>query len=188
MTTGKTKAVPVSVPEAPAVEELPPPEGPPNGTGEHVLTDETVEAAEQFAEAAVRQFDEAHQRPGRSQQQPPASGSTDGLFSADGPAEIHALELWIRNHQTDMMQGAVIKANEYGAGDLEVMAGAMVTLQKNLGWEMGILLAIAFYAQGKVARILSALREGRMPSFDSWRDLEVYAMIGHKVQETGKWV
>lgn len=168
----------------------------PNGTGEHLAipdptpmppsqpqSDQTIAAG--FAEAAAADRDRAHRpREARVMATPPGNQ----LYTSGGPEHLQELERWIRFHQEEMVRGATVKADEYGSGDLEVMAGSMMVMVPGITFQQGMLLAIAFYAQGKVGRIISALQQQRMPSHDSWRDLEVYAEMGLKVLETGKWV
>jgi hypothetical protein len=48
-------------------------------------------------------------------------------------------------------------------------------------------LAIAFYAYGKLSRIIGAISDGRRPSDDCWHDLGVYARMAQRVRETGDW-
>ncbi|QOR55603.1 MAG: hypothetical protein VM34scaffold347_14 [Phage 66_12] len=83
---------------------------------------------------------------------------------------------------------AGIKAKEYGSLDL-VMIGAALR-------EMGVRapmdvadseLGVTFYAFGKMARVISALSEGRVPSDDTWHDITVYSTMVRRIRETGQW-
>lgn len=82
------------------------------------------------------------------------------------------------------------KAIAYGATDLRdlgrqilEMAGRPGTDDDGYATEIGI----TFYAQGKLARIVAAVKEGRQPNVDSWLDLGVYARMAQRVHETGGW-
>lgn len=48
--------------------------------------------------------------------------------------------------------------------------------------------ALAFYAMGKIGRIVSSYRRSMVPSDDSWHDLEVYAAMAAKIRSTGIWM
>lgn len=87
--------------------------------------------------------------------------------------------------ETDMV---VDKAIEYGATDLVDIghqlartAGRTICDQDAAEW------GIAFYALGKVSRIMAAIAEGRQPSEDSWLDLGVYARMAQRVKQCGGW-
>ena len=71
------------------------------------------------------------------------------------------------------------KHSEYGSYDLYTMGDALSRLPEKriesdrAAAEMGIM----FYILGKVARALSAYKEGRLPSDDTLHDISVYAMM-----------
>lgn len=100
------------------------------------------------------------------------------------------LETWLREFAAKVEPETLRKAAEYGSSDLEIMGQAMLLLvpkefrERALGLEM----AIAFYALGKVARLFGAYERGDRPSADTWFDLHVYAKMGLKVRETGRWL
>lgn len=88
------------------------------------------------------------------------------------------------------------KAVEYGASDLAIMGKAMEGLFPNLSSNpdaaereaIGLEMATAFYALGKVARLFGAYQQGRLPGEDSWFDLTVYSMMARRIRTTGRWV
>lgn len=102
---------------------------------------------------------------------------------------------WIATADSDIRTVAP-KAVEYGAADLEVMGTAMQHLYPGMGQirdlserrAIGLEMAIAFYALGKVARLFGAFEQGRVPNLDSWYDLAIYTGMARKVRETGSWV
>ena len=97
---------------------------------------------------------------------------------------------WWRNHAESELAMLLPKAGEYSAYDLEVIGSTMADV---IGWtgprdraamtEIGI----AFYVIGKVGRIAGALKEGRLPSDDTWLDTAVYAKMVLRTRHSGGW-
>lgn len=83
---------------------------------------------------------------------------------------------------------AAIKAKEYGSTDLKIIGRAM---REMIGIDPDIVtdeeIGIAFYALGKIARVISAIGSGSAPSDDTWHDITVYAMMVRRVREVGSW-
>jgi hypothetical protein len=99
------------------------------------------------------------------------------------------LDWWMLQAKREV-DGVADKAIEYGAADLKVMGRAMACLMK--GGEdqperVGIELAIAFYALGKVALLFGAYERGDLPSDDCWADLGIYCRMAQHVREFGRW-
>lgn len=94
---------------------------------------------------------------------------------------------WMDRHQLQIRFDTEAKAFEYGNTDIKIMAYAIRQAQPQLDEQDAILWALGFYGLGKVARILSSFQEGRPTSRDSWKDLEVYAMMAQKILDTGNW-
>lgn len=96
---------------------------------------------------------------------------------------------WYTQAQREV--GLVIdKAIEYGAADLKVMGKAMLQLMPGGDEQperVGLELAIAFYALGKVARLFGAFERGAVPSDDCWSDLGIYCRMAQHVREVGRW-
>jgi hypothetical protein len=97
------------------------------------------------------------------------------------------LVAWMEKHHRNLRGATDAKAHAYGATDLLVMAKGMQAIQPNLTEQAALEAALAFYALGKLGRILSAFGEGKPTPEDSWLDLEVYALMAQKVRETGSW-
>lgn len=76
------------------------------------------------------------------------------------------------------------KAIEYGADDLREIGRALIKSDDD---SLCAQAGIAFYALGKIHRILSAVDRGEHPSYDSWFDLGVYAKMAQRVQDMGGW-
>lgn len=95
------------------------------------------------------------------------------------------LHQWWVNQAQDELLAMAPKVKEYSAHDLEVMGKAMEALGVPKG--SGVEAAIAFYALGKIARIVGALGEGAEPSEDSWHDLAVYSRMALRVRDCGSW-
>lgn len=80
------------------------------------------------------------------------------------------------------------KVEQYGATDLRVLGAAMRSMAPQASSDVSDEeLAIAFYAFGKLSRIMGAIADGRCPSDDCWHDLAVYAKMAQRVRETGNW-
>jgi hypothetical protein len=78
------------------------------------------------------------------------------------------------------------KIGEYTASDL-VLMGQFLEHWLALPAGSGPEAACAFYALGKIARSVSAYREGRLPSTDTLHDLCVYGMMMRRIRENGQW-
>lgn len=94
---------------------------------------------------------------------------------------------WVGKAQEET-EGLVAKAVAYGGHDLLVMGKAMQAfMPEGTPMEVAVEAAVAFYALGKVARLIEPLAKGQKASADSWYDLGVYARMGQHVQERGPW-
>jgi hypothetical protein len=115
------------------------------------------------------------------------NGNGDRLTETD--LKVHDLEQWLRVTFERELPGTLAKARQYGSADLEVMAGAMMQVMPMLKThEQGLQAAIAFYNLGKVARVFGALCQGEDPHPDCNYDSHIYALMGLKVGETGRWL
>lgn len=98
---------------------------------------------------------------------------------------------WWMEHASEEAKRTVPKAIEYGADDLLQIGRQMAnTAGRDLGDlsdAEAVELGIAFYAYGKLARIMAAIKEGRTPNVDSWFDLAVYAKMAQRVRAAGGW-
>jgi hypothetical protein len=97
---------------------------------------------------------------------------------------------WWRSQAEKEIERTVPKAVEYGAADLEVMGVAMLHLvpRERRSRQLGLEMALAFYALGKVARLFGAFERGDLPSEDTWFDLGVYCRMAERVREFGEWL
>lgn len=90
-------------------------------------------------------------------------------------------------------RGYVDKAGEYGHVDLDLLgAGTMAVIDPDGTRFAAVMeglndqerarvvreLGIAFYLHGKIARMLGAYADGRIPSDDTWTDTTIYSMMG----------
>lgn len=100
------------------------------------------------------------------------------------------LKQWLADLEEKIGTETIRKAVQYGSADLKVMGNAMVLLlpPEHRSEQLGLQMAIAFYALGKVARVFGAFEQGHSPTHDDWFDLMVYAKMGLKVMETGRWL
>jgi hypothetical protein len=107
-----------------------------------------------------------------------------------------SLIVWAREQVEEDFNSVQRQITEYGAIDLEMMGMGLLE-QSRVGkspdtacgdpMQAGIEMALVFYLQGKIARCVSAISAGKMPSDDTLKDLRVYAfMLGH-VRHFGHW-
>lgn len=99
-------------------------------------------------------------------------------------AEQELTEWWLAMAQYEVDR-TVPKVVEYSSSDL-VDIGRGV-LGDGYSVEEYTEAGIAFYALGKVSRIMGAIRERRRPSDDSWFDLGVYARMAQRTREFGEF-
>lgn len=113
------------------------------------------------------------------------------LMTEFAAGEAQALRDWWSNKSQADIDAMVPKAIEYGGGDLTLMADGMALFAQMGGGEVPRPvqreMAVAFYALGKIARIISALAEGRLPGEDSWYDLQIYAVMAQYERQIGPW-
>lgn len=130
----------------------------------------------------------------------PAPALTLTLAHPGGGAAGLELAEWWANTALSEIGMVVAKAIEYGATDLRdlgyqmlEMAGRRPTPDPEHGddqeyWDgYATEVGIVFYAQGKLARIVAAIKEGRRPKVDSWLDLGIYSRMAQRVQQVGGW-
>ena len=124
-------------------------------------------------------------------------GNSDDDDQPKHPVEI-LTDWWVQKARTEADM-VCAKAIDYGATDLRdlgyqvlEMAGRRPNPDRYDGdqeyWDgYATEVGIVFYAQGKLARIVAAIKEGRRPNVDSWLDLGVYARMAQRVHEAGGW-
>lgn len=124
----------------------------------------------------------------------PSSFSTLGFeydttgMTPEQTQRADALAHWWMNKAAAEVAKMVPKAIAYGSSDLKVMGEAMLELHPRMrGVVDGQELAIWFYVQGKIARLLGGYAQGELPDEDSWWDLKVYAGMAQHVREFGGW-
>lgn len=109
------------------------------------------------------------------------AGTTDSVA-----AKYEELEAWWLGTAQDDLSRMLPKVTEYTASDLLLM-GQFMEHWMNLPAGTGKEAACVWYALGKVARAVSAYREGRLPSEDTLQDLEIYAKMARRIREKGNW-
>ena len=98
------------------------------------------------------------------------------------------LETWWEDTTEDELRSMLPKVIEYGSHDLGVIGDIMMLMRPELrGKVHPAELGIAFYALGKVARIMGAYADDIAPSDDSWHDLAIYARMAQRVRDAGGW-
>lgn len=94
---------------------------------------------------------------------------------------------WLDTTSADIDQTAE-KAIEYGSEDLLMIGRTMARIQGlTVTDAQAAELGILFYIYGKVARWVSAVKDGRIVSEDTLRDISIYAMMARRVREKGSW-
>ena len=109
-------------------------------------------------------------------------------------AQIAKIADWWGEHAKATIARTAPKAVEYGSDDLDIMGAGLLKIlpvpDEITGEEraeIGRYAACAFYALGKISRVISALKQGRLPGPDSEFDIEVYAVMMQRIRETGRW-
>jgi hypothetical protein len=102
---------------------------------------------------------------------------------------VAELAMWLEGLRERELSETLRKAAQYNNTDLIVVGQTMGT---TLGIPVAdertaIQLGCAFFALGKVARVIGAIAGGGQPQADSWYDLHIYGIMGLKTHETGKW-
>jgi hypothetical protein len=100
------------------------------------------------------------------------------------------LKAWLEALEDKIGTETLRKAVQYGSADLEVIGHSMGLLlpEGARDQRMALQMGIAFYALGKIARVMGAFEQGHSPQYDDWFDLMVYAKMGLKVMDTGRWL
>ena len=98
------------------------------------------------------------------------------------------LETWWEDTTEHELKSMLPKVIEYGSNDLTMIGEAMMLMRPELQDKIHPAeLGIAFYALGKVARIIGAYADGIAPSDDSWHDLAIYARMAQRVRNADGW-
>jgi hypothetical protein len=98
------------------------------------------------------------------------------------------LESWWATVAADEVNSMIPKVIEYGAHDLTIIGDVLLLMRPELkGKVEPAELGIAFYALGKMARIMGAYADGIKPSDDSWHDLGIYARMAQRVRAADGW-
>ena len=121
-----------------------------------------------------------------------APGSDDQPSrTTDAQAAQQMRAAWKQLSQADL-DGCIEKTGEYGYVDLDLLGAGTLAIIDPDGSRFHDLmqgidelqrarvvreLGIAFYTHGKIARVLGAYADGRVPSDDTWLDITVYAMM-----------
>lgn len=98
------------------------------------------------------------------------------------------LRAWWLAEADQEAEKLVPKAIEYGSYDLQLMGqalGEMTGQDSTVPHNME--QAIVFYLLGKIARAVSATRDGRAASDDTFTDIAIYAKMVLYIREHGRW-
>ncbi len=97
--------------------------------------------------------------------------------AAVGKETRQFIDWWERTSEKDL-RVMLPKRVAYGAADLRIIGRGMAELvgKPEMSDEEAVELGVAFYALGKVARIVSGFTTGGDRT-DSWHDLTVYSMM-----------
>lgn len=98
------------------------------------------------------------------------------------------LETWWEDTTDEEIRSMIPKVIEYGSHDLDIIGDIMLMMRPELrGKIQPAELGVAFYALGKIARIMGAYADGAAPSDDSWHDLAIYARMAQRVRNAEGW-
>lgn len=135
--------------------------------------------------------DEPNAAPGSDDQPSQTSGGDKPSRTTDAQAAQQMRAAWEQLSQADF-DGCIGKTSEYGYVDLDLLGAGTLAIIDPDGSRFHDLmqgmdelqrarvvreLGIAFYTHGKIARVLGAYADGRIPSDDTWLDITVYAMM-----------
>jgi hypothetical protein len=117
--------------------------------------------------------------------------SLDRITPSENLSEQQAeLMEWWRGVTEADIDKMLPKVTEYGAYDLSVVGSTLVDM---LPWDQNTPERVKqevgcfFYLLGKMARMASAYKEGRLPSDDTLHDIVVYAMMIRRIRDRGEW-
>lgn len=117
-----------------------------------------------------------------------AGQTAEAYFNWTPPDGEQQLAQWWREKAEAEIDQTVAKAVEYSATDLIDIGRSMARAAgRQVDDAHAAELAIAFYALGKVSRIMGAIERGELPNMDSWFDLGVYARMAQRVRQFGSW-
>lgn len=109
-----------------------------------------------------------------------------GPFTNATSSVVQKLKAWWEETFKGDFDAMAPKVGEYTASDL-ILMGQFMEHWLGLKPGSGAEAACMFYALGKVARAVSAYKEGRLPSEDTLHDLTVYSMMARRIRATGQW-
>lgn len=98
------------------------------------------------------------------------------------------LAWWRKVTEVDIHQ-MLPKVSEYGAYDLSMIGRTLLDVldRENVPERVGQEMGCFFYLLGKIARMASAYKEGRLPSDDTLHDAVVYLMMIRRIRHFGEW-
>jgi hypothetical protein len=104
------------------------------------------------------------------------------------PKPPTGLHQWWIDHATLESEQTISKAAEYGTLDLVEIGRTLsnMTGQPTIDDTHAMELGVAFYALGKIQRIISSLTRGEPAKDDSWFDLAIYAKMVQAAR-AGAW-
>lgn len=104
---------------------------------------------------------------------------------------VQAVRNWWREDADTESAKLAPKAVEYGSYDLELIGKVlrdMIDSDHRVHPDLSNLeLGIAFYELGKIARIVSGIFDGQVPSDDNWQDAAIYPRMVTYIREKGQW-
>lgn len=103
------------------------------------------------------------------------------------PAE-QVREWWMKTAESDFDLIAP-RVAEYAAYDLDILGRITLEMLDLPADDLALRTEVAclWFAQAKIARALSAYKEGRTPSLDSLLDANAYLMMARRAREAGSW-
>lgn len=101
---------------------------------------------------------------------------------------IKDVQTWWLAHHRRLWDDCISKAVAYSSTDLARLGWDLVQMGVRLPEGMTYAeLGCWFYVQGKIARAMGSLIDGRMPTDDTVQDIEVYATMIARIRDAGGW-
>ena len=109
------------------------------------------------------------------------------MTEQEHPAE-HVREWWMATAEHDFNLIAP-RIGEYASYDLDILGRVTLDMVDLPSDDLALRTEVAclWFAMAKIARALSAYKEGRRPSDDSLIDLNAYVYMARRARETGSW-
>ena len=110
-------------------------------------------------------------------------------MTTDGFTEAERLRRWWMETASGDFALIQDRVADYASYDLDILGRVTLEMVDLPADNPGIRAEVAclWFAQAKIARALSAYKEGRVPSDDTLLDLTTYSMMARRARAAGGW-